>query len=113
MKKREVIENVLMDFILKDVVFKLDNKIIKQGCLKLVNIKQFFIKFNIESEGVVRVFELPYPFKIIKTEDKCILDYTLSALALGSTHINNTLKNFRIPQKPLKFYNSSIEILKS
>jgi hypothetical protein len=112
MKKKEHIENTLMDFLLQDIVFKLDNKVIKRGVLKLVNIKQFFIKFNIESEGVVKVFELPYPFKITKTDGKCILDYTLSALALGSPTIDNTLKNFRLLQKPLKIYNSSIEILK-
>jgi len=112
MKKKELIENVLMEFLLQDIAFKIDGKVVKQGVLKLVNIKQFFIKFNIETNGVMKVYELPYPFKIAKTGNKCVLDYTLSALSLGSTHVDTTLKNFKISHKPLKFYNSSIEILK-
>jgi hypothetical protein len=113
MKQKENIENLLMDFLLKDIIIKVDNKVVKQGRLKLVNIKQFFIKLNIEIDGVIKVFELPYPYKLLKQADRCVLDYTIESLSHGSKPIFSMLKNFKITNKPLKFYNSTIEILKS
>lgn len=64
---------------LQNVEFKIDNKIIKRGKIKVFNTKQFFIKFKIEYLNVTKEYELPYPFKIIKTNDGFLFDYCLSA----------------------------------
>lgn len=73
------LENQLKNLILEDVEFKIDGKTIKRGKVMVYNTKQFFIKFKLETQGLVRDYEVPYPYKIIKTQNGYIFDYCLSA----------------------------------
>lgn len=75
----EKIEESLKNLILKNIHFKLDNKIIKKGRLKVFNTKQFFIKFKLDGDQGVKDYELPYPFKIVKVPNGYMFDYCLSA----------------------------------
>jgi hypothetical protein len=73
------LENQLKDLILKNVEFRLDEKVIKRGKIKVFNTKQFFIKFKIEVENDTKDYELPYPYKVLKTDNGYMFDYCLSA----------------------------------
>lgn len=73
------LENQLKDLMLKNVEFQLDGKIIKRGKIKVFNTKQFFIKFKLENVDEVKDYEVPYPYKVLKTESGYLFDYCLSA----------------------------------
>jgi hypothetical protein len=73
------LETLLKDIILKNVEFKIDNKVIKKGKIKVFNTKQFFIRFKLEMEHKVVEYDLPYPFKVSKISNGYIFDYCLSA----------------------------------
>jgi hypothetical protein len=75
----EELEHKLKDLILNDVDFTIDGKSIKKGKIKIFNTKQFFIKFKIENDGVVKEWELPYPYRLQKTDNGYLFDYCLSA----------------------------------
>lgn len=68
-----------MALMLKNVEFKIDNKIIRRGKIKVFNTKQFFIKFSLENSEIVKEYELPYPYKVISNTNGFIFDYCLSA----------------------------------
>jgi len=73
------LENQLKNLLLNNVEFKIDNKIIKKGRIRMFNTKQFFIKFKIENNSEFKDYELPYPFRIENTPNGFIFDYCLSA----------------------------------
>jgi hypothetical protein len=73
------IEQQLKKCILKNVNFVIDNKSIRSGKIKVFNIKQFFIRFKILIDDIEKEYELPYPYKLIETDNGFIFDYCLSA----------------------------------
>jgi hypothetical protein len=73
------LEERLKDIILKNVEFRVDDKVIKRGRVKVYNSKQFFIRIKLEDNKKLIEYDLPYPFKVIKNENGYIFDYTLSA----------------------------------
>lgn len=75
----EKIEQELKSLVLKDVTFKIDNKTLKAGRIKIFNTKHFFIKFKLTNNGVDKEYELPYPYQLVKTDNGFIFDYSLSA----------------------------------
>jgi hypothetical protein len=79
MRNKDSIEKKINNFLLKPVTFKLNNKVIKKGKLKIFTIKQFFIKFNLDIDNEIKVFEVPYPYKIHETNNSLAFEYTLSS----------------------------------
>ena len=75
----EKLEDNLKQLMLKTVDFQLDGKSLRKGKIKVYNTKQFHIKFNVENDGDVKEFELPYPFRITKIPQGYIFNYALSA----------------------------------
>jgi len=75
----EIIENELKELVFKNITFKIDSKVLKSGKLKIFNTSQFFIKFKLLINESEKEYELPYPYKLIKTDGGVIFDYTLSA----------------------------------
>jgi len=73
------IENQLKDLMLTNVEFRIDNKIIKKGRVKVFNTKQFFIKFKLENNSEFKDYELPYPFRVERLPNGFLFDYCLSA----------------------------------
>jgi len=74
------IDTKLNNLLLRDLEFRVNGKIYKKGRLKLYNTKHFYIRFTIEKNGGLKVFEMPYPFQIFyENENHCIFDYCLSA----------------------------------
>ena len=79
MRNKDSIEKKINNFLLKPISFKLNNKIIKKGKLKIFTIKQFFIKFNLDINNEIKVFEVPYPYKIHEQDNLLVFEYTLSS----------------------------------
>jgi hypothetical protein len=73
------LEFKLKDIILQNVEFKVDNKVIKKGKVKVFNTKQFFIRFKLDNNGIINEYDLPYPFRVEKNNDGYLFDYCLSA----------------------------------
>jgi len=73
------IEQQLKKCILKNVNFVIDDKSARSGKIKVFNIKQFFIRFKILTGDIEKEYELPYPYKLIETDNGFIFDYCLSA----------------------------------
>lgn len=88
------LEEDLKFLILKNVEFKINDKIIKKGKVKIFNTKQFFIKFKIESLDDVKEFELPYPYRVVKTSNGFLFDYCLSAFVPKTEEVFWKMKTF-------------------
>ncbi len=73
------LESQLKDLILKNLEFVVDDKCVKRGKVIVFNIKQFFIRFKLETPNKTYEYDLPYPYKLVKTDDGFIFDYCLSA----------------------------------
>ena len=79
MRNKDSIEKKINNFLFKPITFKLNDKVIKKGKLKIFTIKQFFIKFNLDINNEIKVFEVPYPYKIHETPNSLMFEYTLSS----------------------------------
>ena len=79
MRNKDSIEKQINNFLLKHITFKLNNKVVKKGKLKIFTIKQFFIKFNLEINNEIKVYEIPYPYKIHTSDNALDFEYTLSS----------------------------------
>ena len=108
-------DNVIVDlnetfneYFFKKITFLLDNKIIKNGRLKLFTMKGFNLKFFLlDDDNIIKNLEIPYPFDLIKLPNGYIFDYRLEKFKLlKNTELINNLfeKDFpksRLYDKPL------------
>ena len=79
------LNEVFNEYFYKKFTFLLDNKIIKEGRLKLFTMKSFNLKFFIQDENNdVKSLEIPYPFKLIKNDNGYIFDYRLKNLKVNN-----------------------------
>lgn len=75
------LNEVFNNLFYKNFTFILDNKIIKNGRLKLFVMKSFNLKFFlIDNTDEAKAFELPYPFDLIKTDEGYIFDYRVKKI---------------------------------
>lgn len=98
------------EYFFKNCKFILDNKVVKEGKLKLFTMKGFNLKFFLlDSENNVKPLELPYPFKIVKRENGYLFDYRLSAFkTLKKSELVDNLLEENTP--PSKFFNKPLII---
>lgn len=107
----EYITSLLQPLLLRHITIKCNNKILKSGKLKLFNFKQFFIKLHIENaKKEVRVFEVPYPFKVKSVDNILTLNYQLSALYGASTYTHMKIKMLK-SDTTSKLYNNVVTIV--
>lgn len=86
------LNGIFNNYFYKKFTFILDNKVLKEGRLKLFNMKGFNLKFFlIDEENSIKSIELPYPFALTRSESGYIFDYRLEKLKLlpGSELIDN------------------------
>jgi hypothetical protein len=94
--KIEEYTHILQDFLQSRVSFKVNNKTMKSGTLKLFNVKQYFIKFYIETDAKeMKVIELPYPFLVEATNDVCTLNYKLTSICNNHQPTMKMLKSIK------------------
>lgn len=103
---------ILQDYLQSKVIIKCNNKVLKTGKLTLFNIKQYFIRFYIETDKkTTKVLELPYPFLMNKdSEGWCTLNYKISSLCNNHTPTVNILKTVN-KSTTSKIYDNVINII--
>lgn len=112
MTSPETIEHHINKFLQSNLIFSLENKILKKGKLILFSIKDFYCIFTIicqEKNNKKIIFEIPYPFKLINYSDKVIFDYSLKSFSNDNTTIDDILKNV-MTKKPSKLLNKKITV---
>jgi hypothetical protein len=107
----EIYNKILQDFLQSKVTFRCDNKVLKTGKLKLFNIKQYFIKFYLETDkGESKILELPYPFLMrLNNNGTCTLNYNISSLCNNTRPIIDQLKSCKLSMSH-KIYDNTITI---
>ena len=75
----EKVTNFLKPLFLKDIIIRTDKKVLKKGRFKIFQIKQYYINFTLEINGVNKNYEIPYPYKLENDEDVGVLNYHLSS----------------------------------
>jgi hypothetical protein len=108
----EEIEEKIKGLLQRKVVFALESKILKKGRLILFCVKDFFCVFTLiceEKNNKRIIYELPYPFKFLKNDDKYIFDYTVKTFCHSNPSIEDIVNDV-IPVKPSKLFNKKITI---
>jgi hypothetical protein len=87
------LNEIFNDYFFKKFTFILDNKVLKEGRLKLFTMKGFNLKFFlIDSENTIKNLEIPYPFSLVKNDNGYIFDYRLEKFKLiENTELINNL----------------------
>ena len=108
----EIYNKILQNFLQSKVTFKCDNKVLKTGKLKLFNVKQYFIKFYIETDkGESKVLELPYPFLMNYGDNViCTLNYRVSSLCNNTQPVIGRLKTCKTTSSH-KIYDNVVNII--
>ena len=103
---------ILQSFLQSNVIIKCDSKVLRAGKLKLFNVKQYFIKFYIETDkGEEKVLELPYPFLIDhSSENLCTFNYRISAMCNNTQPVISQLMACKSASSH-KMYNNTVSIL--
>jgi hypothetical protein len=84
---------ILQSYLQSRVTIRCNNKVLKTGKLTLFNIKQYFIRFYIETDKKTnKILELPYPFLIENNDGVCTLNYKLTSLCNNHIATVNTLR---------------------
>ena len=85
---------------------------LKTGTIKVFNIKQYFIRFYIESEKKeTKVLELPYPFKMeIGDNNICTFNYRLTSICDNHTHTVTRLSKLKT-NSVHKIYDNNVRII--
>jgi hypothetical protein len=101
-------ESDLNYFLQRNIVFVLENKIIKEGKLFLYNEKDYYLIFYMRSgNNEQKKFAIPYPFSVERKNNYLILDYSLSAISGGDSELYYRLISLN-QNSNSRFYNTKI-----
>ena len=90
----DLYSKILQSYLQSKVTIKCNNKVLKTGKLTLFNIKQYFIRFYIETDKKTnKVLELPYPFLMNVDDGMCTLNYKLTSLCNNHSEMVNALRS--------------------
>jgi hypothetical protein len=107
----ELYTKILQSYLQSKVTIKCNNKVLKTGKLTLFNIKQYFIRFNIETDKKTsKVLELPYPFRVESKDGICTLNYKLSSLCNNHVATVNLLRGIN-KNNANKIYDNVVSII--
>lgn len=92
------LEETLKLILQKDLKFVINDKVVREGTLILFNIKDYYISFNIRTKkDIVKVYEIPVPFRTEMNTNSVIFDYTINNIIKGDPVrrylINSLYKN--------------------
>jgi hypothetical protein len=104
------IESVLNYFLQRDIVFSVDNKIIKEGKLILLSQNEYYINFYLKgASGETKLYEIPYPFDVELMDNYALLYYDIESITQGDDDLYFRLLSLN--RKPNnKLYNSIMMI---
>lgn len=85
----EKIESNINNFLLRDIVFFIENgKTVKKGKLILFRFKEFHFNFTIKNEkNENKIYEIPYPFDYDIKTDHIKFSYTLNNFTLTGSNL--------------------------
>jgi len=73
--------NVLKNFLLKPVVFILNDKTVRKGKLILFHQSDYYVKFTLQTnKNITKIYEIPYPYKILARNEQVTFSYMISDL---------------------------------
>jgi|TARA_B110000211_G_scaffold49867_1_gene54489 hypothetical protein len=107
----ENVANYVKPFLLSNIVIRTDKKILKKGKFKIFQIKQHYIRFMIEVDGSLKMYEMPYPFTVKRVNNITVFNYKLSAFLKDSELILQS--KFLDISQTSKLYNNLVYILTS
>jgi hypothetical protein len=100
----------LQKLLQSNVIIKCNRKTLKSGVIKLFNIKQYFIKFYIQTDKKEeKILELPYPFLIEENDKGVTLNYHLTSLSNNHKEMNKLVNSINAVGSN-KIYNNIITI---
>jgi hypothetical protein len=101
-------EDLFNYFLQRNIVFVLENKIIKEGKLFLYNEKDYYLVFYLKSSNnEQKKFEIPYPFSIKRYNNYLVMDYSLSAISGGDSELYYRLVSLN-QNSNSRYYNTKI-----
>lgn len=108
----ELYSKILQTYLQSKVAIKCNNKVLKTGKLTLFNIKQYFIRFYIETDKKTnKILELPYPFLIESADNNiCTLNYKLTSLCNNHSATVNALRSIN-KSTSSKVYDNVVSII--
>jgi len=102
------IESKFNYFLQRDVVFSMDNKIIKEGKLILFSQKDYYLIFHLKnSNGDNKKYELPYPFNIDREKNYLTFDYKIESISKNDSELYYRLLSLNKNQVS-RFYNNKV-----
>ena len=107
----ETVAENFKPFLLKDVTIRTDKKVIRKGTLKIFQLKQYFIRLDLEVGEKTKQYEIPYPFLTHTDNNILTLNYHLSTIMKSDEVILHT-KLLDTSSKS-KIYNNLVYILTS
>ena len=103
-------EEVFKYFLQRNVVFSLDNKIVKEGSLILYKQNDYYISLYLKNNNhEQKKFEIPYPFSIERKNNYFVLNYTMSSISKGDSELYFRLMSLNQNSKS-RFYNTKMFI---
>ena len=86
-----ITEKKFLPFFQKNISIVLENKVLRQGRLLLFCVKDFYLHFTISCNGIVKTFELPYPFNTymeqISSSNILVLDNKIASFTRNLQNI--------------------------
>lgn len=111
------VEDIFKTFLQKDVIFSVDNKIVKEGKLFLFSRKDYYLIFYLKINNQDRKFELPYPFSIKLIDNYIEMDYNFKSIAKEDSELyyrlvslNSSIKNKFLNNKIMIFEKNSLDL---
>ena len=85
----ENIESELNNFLLRDIIFILnDGKVIRKGKLILFRFKEFHFNFTLKNDkGDFKIYEIPYPFNYKTGHDSINFSYEFDEFTLKASNL--------------------------
>ena len=71
--------DIMKDFLLKSVIFSINDKTVRRGRLMLFHQTDYYVRFTIQtSKNINKTYEVPYPYKIYNRKHQIDFSYLVS-----------------------------------
>jgi hypothetical protein len=104
------VELAFNNLLQRNLEFRIDGKLVKEGKLVLINQKDFYINLYLKLDNnETKKYEIPYPFKIHVSEGILTLEYTISSFGTADHNIKYRLLSLN-KKTNSKLYNNRLVI---
>lgn len=88
------IDKIFDSFLLCDINILENENIIKAGKLKMVQLKNNILKFYLDINGVLKIFEYFYPFDLKVDDNKIIFNYDINKVIKGNKKLKSYFQSY-------------------